>query len=252
MKRNTILALTLAFCATSFLRAGEVDSDVISDSDGDGLTDVQEGVIGTDPDNMDSDGDGLSDGDEVNVYHTDPLDEDCDDDGLCDAMELSVGTDNTTMDSDGDGLTDGEEVMDLGIDPMTSDSDADGLNDAEELAAGGNPSSGDSDDDGLQDLTELKLGLQLDSADSDDDGVSDGRAIAAATQPQLSPPSSTSPAKLSLTLSPAVSYTIYRSEDLQHWTAEQTVPAGTGSEPFTFNYSDPATAPRAFFKVEAK
>jgi hypothetical protein len=252
MKRNTILTLTLALCASSFLQAGEVDPDVVLDSDGDGLTDVQEGVQGTDPENMDSDGDGLSDGEEVNVYHTDPLDEDSDDDGLSDAMELSVGTDNTTMDSDGDGLTDGEEVMGLGIDPTVADSDDDGLSDGEELAAGGNPSSSDSDDDGLQDLTEVKLGLQLDSADSDEDGVSDGRAIADATKPQLSPPTATSPARLSLTLSPAVSYTIYRSEDLQHWSVQQTVPASTGSEPFTFDYSESATAPRAFFKVEAK
>ncbi len=252
MKHTTILALTLAFWATSFLQADEAGSDVILDSDGDGLTDVQEAALGTDPANMDSDGDGLSDGDEVNLYHTQPLDEDSDDDGLSDELEISVGTDNTTMDSDGDGLTDGEEVMGLGIDPMAADSDADGLSDGEELAAGGNPSSSDSDDDGLQDLTELKLGLQLDSADSDEDGVSDGRAIAAVTKPQLSPPTATSPARLSLTLSPAVSYTIYRSEDLQRWTAQQTIPAGTGSEPFTFDYVDAATAPRAFFRVEAR
>ncbi len=252
MKRNVILALTLAICATSFLRADGVDPDAILDSDGDGLSDVQEGVLGTDPENMDSDGDGLSDGDEVNVYHTEPLDEDSDDDGLSDELELSVGTDNTTMDSDGDGLADGEEVMSLGIDPMASDSDADGLSDGEELAAEGNPSSSDSDDDGLQDLTELKLGLQLNSSDSDEDGISDGRAIAAATKPQLIAPTATSPARLSLTLSPAVSYTIFRSEDLQSWTLQQTVTAGSGSEPYDFEYSEPAAAPRAFFRVEAK
>lgn len=40
-------------------------SDASIDSDGDGLTDAQEGVYGTDPANADSDGDGYSDGEEV-------------------------------------------------------------------------------------------------------------------------------------------------------------------------------------------
>jgi Concanavalin A-like lectin/glucanases superfamily/Bacterial TSP3 repeat len=56
------------------------------DSDGDGLTDLQEAYLGTDPHNPDTDGNGVSDGDEdfdhdglsnvreLNVYHTDPLD----------------------------------------------------------------------------------------------------------------------------------------------------------------------------------
>jgi hypothetical protein len=44
------------------------------DSDSDGLTDLQETFLGTDPHNPDTDGDGVTDGDEVFVYHTDPLD----------------------------------------------------------------------------------------------------------------------------------------------------------------------------------
>ncbi|MCP5003398.1 MAG: S8 family serine peptidase [Planctomycetes bacterium] len=44
------------------------------DSDGDGLSDVEEQSLGTDPLNPDTDGDGYSDGDEVNA-DTDPLDE---------------------------------------------------------------------------------------------------------------------------------------------------------------------------------
>jgi len=44
-----------------------------ADSDGDGLTNLEEQKLGTDPNNADSDGDGLSDGDEVNIFGTDPL-----------------------------------------------------------------------------------------------------------------------------------------------------------------------------------
>ena len=48
--------------------------DTGPDSDGDGLSDSEEAVLGTDPLNADSDGDGVSDGDEVDAG-TDPLDD---------------------------------------------------------------------------------------------------------------------------------------------------------------------------------
>jgi hypothetical protein len=44
-----------------------------ADPDNDGLTNLQEQQLGTDPTNPDTDGDGLADGDEVNVFNTDPL-----------------------------------------------------------------------------------------------------------------------------------------------------------------------------------
>ena len=44
-----------------------------ADPDHDGLTNVEEFTLGTDPNNKDSDGDGLSDGDEVHVFNSDPL-----------------------------------------------------------------------------------------------------------------------------------------------------------------------------------
>lgn len=59
-----------------------------TDSDNDGLTDVEEEAIGTDPNNPDSDNDGLEDGREVNDTMTDPLDPDTDDGGVNDGIEV--------------------------------------------------------------------------------------------------------------------------------------------------------------------
>ncbi len=68
----------------------------LTDSDGDGLTNAEEQLLGTDPNKPDSDGDGLKDGEEV-----------------------ALGTDPKNPDSDGDGDTDGDEV-DYGSDPKLS------------------------------------------------------------------------------------------------------------------------------------
>jgi hypothetical protein len=43
----------------------DIQIDVSLDTDGDGLTDTQEAIYGTDPNNPDTDGDGYLDGDEV-------------------------------------------------------------------------------------------------------------------------------------------------------------------------------------------
>jgi hypothetical protein len=53
--------------------AGPDTGDPARDSDGDGLTDLQEATLGTDPHLADSDGDGVDDGREV-AYGTDPRD----------------------------------------------------------------------------------------------------------------------------------------------------------------------------------
>jgi ELWxxDGT repeat protein len=63
------------------------------DTDGDGLSDVAEAGLGTNPNNADSDGDGLSDGAETFTYHTNPLLADTDHDGVSDSVEVAAGTD---------------------------------------------------------------------------------------------------------------------------------------------------------------
>lgn len=89
------------------------------DSDGDGLFDRDEAIIGTDPYNPDTDGDGLSDGDEVFKYKTDPLNPDSDFDGLKDGAEvLTYKTDPLNIDTDGGGVSDGHEVIEDGTNPL--------------------------------------------------------------------------------------------------------------------------------------
>jgi uncharacterized protein (DUF1800 family) len=87
------------------------------DSDGDGLTNLQEFQHGTDPHRADTDGDGLTD-----------------------AQEIALGTDPLHADTDGDGLSDGAEVNGrFPSNPLLADSDGDGVNDREQLAGGTDP-----------------------------------------------------------------------------------------------------------------
>ncbi len=65
----------------------------LEDPDNDGLTNLEEYQNGTDPHNPDTDGDGLSDGDEVHLYHTNPLLWDTDGDGISDGVEVQTGSD---------------------------------------------------------------------------------------------------------------------------------------------------------------
>ncbi len=86
---------------------------------------------GLDPLNPDTDGDGVTDGDEI-LLGINPVGSDTDGDGVTDGNEISLGTDPFCTDSDEDGLTDGEEVA-AGTDPLLVDTDGDGLSDKKEL-----------------------------------------------------------------------------------------------------------------------
>jgi uncharacterized protein YkwD len=66
------------------------DSEFI-DSDADGLLDIEEKALGTDPFCTDTDKDGLGDFEEVYVYGTDPLSYDTDQDGMSDGDEVRLG-----------------------------------------------------------------------------------------------------------------------------------------------------------------
>jgi len=130
-----------------------------TDTDNDGLTDADESLIGTDPNNPDTDGDAIDDGAEVNDYGTNPLLEDSDVDGIGDYAELDVyGTDPVAFDSDGDGVGDGAEVNATLTDPLDDDTDDDGLNDGDEGSLGTDPLGPDTDLDGVNDGTEVGAG----------------------------------------------------------------------------------------------
>ena len=58
------------------------------DTDSDGLTDLEEKTIGTNPNQMDTDGDGLSDFSEVRTHKSDPSNTDTDGDGYRDGIEV--------------------------------------------------------------------------------------------------------------------------------------------------------------------
>jgi len=137
------------------------------DSDGDGLPDWMEILIGTDPFNPDTDGDGLPDGFEFFYTSTNPLLYDTYGDGISDA----------DRDPDGDGLTNLEEFL-LGTHPRMADTDGDGLTDYEEVRIfGTNPLEPDSDFDGLSDYLEIRFGMDPWNPDTLGDGILDGDRI---------------------------------------------------------------------------
>lgn len=123
--------------AVVVLASGEVTRRQVTSDPGDPSLDVDH------PTNVaarDTDGDGVSDLEEQH-YRTDPRNADTDDDELSDALELhAYYSDPTVQDSDGDGLTDGLEVIGFGTSPLFADTDGDGLpDDYEVVTANRNP-----------------------------------------------------------------------------------------------------------------
>ncbi len=137
-----------------------------SDCDGDGLTEDEETILGTDPNLADTDGDTISDGQEVDTDNTNPLD-DCDSTG---------GAPLGTSDCDADGLTNDEETTGIDdistiadpngtlTDPDETDSDGDTISDGQEALNGTDPND---DCDSI-------AGTPMNSSDCDGDGNPNG------------------------------------------------------------------------------
>jgi hypothetical protein len=96
------------------------DPWLLADTDGDGLRNVEEFDLGTDPGLADSNGDGLSDGLSVGLGR-DPSSLDLDGDGLTNAEELALGTDPLAADTDGDGVSDALDAYPLDPDRWDTD-----------------------------------------------------------------------------------------------------------------------------------
>lgn len=106
-----------------------------NDRDGDGLSDSDEDLWGTNPDDPDTDDDGLSDGTEVHGNNpTDPLDPDSDDDELCDGPASVTGECENGEDQNADGYRDPTET-----DPNDQDTDDGTVFDGTEVFRGTDP-----------------------------------------------------------------------------------------------------------------
>lgn len=168
-----------------------LDAGLDHDRDGilGNLSNLAEYGHGTDPRLADTDGDGLFDGWEVLVGldpRTHDATDDTDGDGLRNLAESIYQTDPRRADSDGDGATDGEEVapelgqafaVDLDIpwtSPNATDTDGDGLDDHRERALWGDGWLSDPDGDGGP-LPRIAHNLR--DPDSDNDGLDDGQEM---------------------------------------------------------------------------
>jgi hypothetical protein len=157
------------------------------DSDDDGLTDVEEANLGTNPNDQDSDDDGLNDGREHFDIGTDPADPDSDGDGRSDGGEMfgtDFPSDPTDPDTDDDGLTDGEEAGDWETDSYDPDTDDDGLTDGEEVHTySTHPHKPDTDGDFFGDGNEVAAGTNPTIVDTDGDGLTDSEGFDYFTDP---------------------------------------------------------------------
>jgi hypothetical protein len=182
--------------------------DILKDSDGDGLTDLNETIgwdvtftnatgtytiqVSSEPLMNDTDLEGLTDYGEFN-HSSNPRDVDTDDDALTDLVEYEFGTNILHYDTDGEGLDDGTEIT-FGSDPLLPDTDHDNLSDYEEFNlsihfpyyAGLNfttdPTKPDTDGEGLNDSQEVNFSDPL-LPDTDGDLLNDSEEWRWGTDP---------------------------------------------------------------------
>ncbi|MEQ8273996.1 MAG: DUF4215 domain-containing protein [Deltaproteobacteria bacterium] len=204
------------------------------DNDGDGVPNLVEIALGTNPNNPDTDGDLIDDGIETNGGlpidtdgdgRLDARDPDSDDDGVPDRTERNVDTDMDGTpnfrdeDDDGDGIPTAIEFSDgvtFGLNPdgdglpnyLDLDSDGDGNPDAIEgtgdIDLDGIPNyldpddtdgpGGDNDMDGLTNGVEATLGTDPLDPDTDGDGIDDGAEVAGGDPNAFDPGLDTNPA----------------------------------------------------------
>ena len=163
------------------------DWQYLADTDDDGLPNLIEKEIGSDPYNPDTDGDNLPDGYEALTLETDPTkpdtddngvldcDEDFDEDGLTNLQEYEQGTEPYNDDTDGDGLKDGEEIYTYGTDPLKVDTDDDGLDDGDEIYFETDPLNPDTDGNGVFDGNEKRLQTFIHEVENEDCAVTEVR-----------------------------------------------------------------------------
>lgn len=151
----------------------DIQTATVIDTDGDGLSDIEEARLGTDPLLTDTDGDTIPDNQEAGVNLDAPLDSDQDsiidaldtdddNDNIPTIIEEKVGTSPLLADTDDDGIPDSKEVGDNPDKPI--DTDNDGIINALDT---------DDDDDGIETLAEINLGTNSLLHDTDGDGLSD-------------------------------------------------------------------------------
>ena len=169
----------------NFIAANNLDQDVTSDHDEDGILNIDENsVYLTNPLLPDTDEDELNDGAEVKVHRTNPILRDTDEDGLSDGVEVNEHkTDPVLYDTDGDGFSDGVEIAE-GSDPLRpesvpADKNANRISDVWEIKYNIIVLDGsqDSDGDGISDLLEYQYGTNPTRIDSDMDGFTDAEEI---------------------------------------------------------------------------